>query len=75
MPASKSSKRAAAIRRDQAKARPHDPAMKPQPYHPLPEGDERPKFVPRNQRNAVVDEQGRLRNREEVHDELDRLNP
>uniref|UniRef100_A1UJR4 Uncharacterized protein n=2 Tax=unclassified Mycobacterium TaxID=2642494 RepID=A1UJR4_MYCSK len=74
MPASKRSKRQIAIQRSQRRHRPDDPAMKPQPWHPLPDGDVRP-FVPRNQRNATRDERGRVRNTEEVHDELRRLNP
>jgi hypothetical protein len=43
-----------------------------EPYRPA---RGKPEFVPRNQRNTVLDADGRMVNREELHDELRRLNP
>jgi hypothetical protein len=77
VPRTKKSKRKDIIQRNRTIARGNADAGKTvdgeqlEPYIPI-EGRE---FVPRNQRNMVRDKRGALRNHEDIHDELRRLNP
>ena len=56
---------------DEPRRRGFDVLDEVEPYVPGPDRG----FVPRNQRNARTDDQGRLVNTEDVHDELRRLTP